>query len=111
MRFKLLLLIVFLVSCADPSDTESKLKASDKWPQLLVGEVVIADHVADDNGIIWATGWVEVTGTEDKVGIQFEGEVLKTIDLNHDPIGTYSVWVGPPKNIEFEVQKIEKFSK
>lgn len=108
MRVIFLILTLFLVSCAESSSTEQNLKETAIWPKKVTGEVVIADLIADDTGIIWATGWIEVAESSDKVGIQFEGPVLQTIDLNQELSGLYSVWLGPPNSVEFQVERIEK---
>lgn len=108
MKNIILLLSFFVMSCSQSNDTEKNLLSNNQWPKPISGEIVIADAIADDTGIIWATGWIEVLGSEDRVGINFEGEILQKIDLNYDPIGNHKVWVNPPKDIEFEVVRVEK---
>ena len=107
-KYLFLLITLFLVSCDQNNDSEKQLLKNKNWPQVVEGEIVIADAITDDTGVISAIGWVEPEGSSDKIGIVFKSEVLKTIDLNQNPEGMFKVWLNPPKDREFEVFKVEK---
>ena len=100
--------VLFLFSCAQPSNFEKDLLAKDDWPQKVTGEIVIADTTSDDTGILWAIGWVEFQGSEDTIGIVFEGKASKFINIDSDPEGLHNIWLEKPKDQEFIVTKIEK---
>ena len=107
-KFFTLIVVLFLFSCTQPSSLEKDLLVKDDWPQKITGEIVIADTTSDDTGILWAIGWIEVQGSEDTIGIVFEGKASKLIDIDSDPMGLHNIWLEKPKDQEFIDIKIEK---
>ena len=100
--------LCFLAACADYGEQAKYLINQDKWPAAIEGEIVIINVIADDTGIISADGWVELHNSEERIGLVFEGEVLKLIDLSYDPVGVHKIWVNLPSKMNFPVVKVSK---